>query len=369
MSQSIEHTRTQSLETAIQTLERGKRRTWWRRCGNKESGFQYLAATGALITDAECVERIRRLAIPPAWTEVRIAPSSRSPLQAVGIDASGRVQYIYLAREAERRQNLKYERIERFGQHLPLLRRVTNEHIAAEGLGKERVLAVVVRLINDLYFRLGSESSVQRYKTFGVTTLRNRHLQIKGNQLVFSFVGKHHIHHRRILVDEALARLIEEIKAIGGSKLFEYLGEDGKAYAIRPGDVNAYIKTAMGGEFSAKDFRTWGGTLLAAIYLAETGKAENDKQEKKNVVQVIKRVAEYLGNTPSVCRGCYVHPVVLDTYHRGVTLETFRRKAERIIRRQQPEYEVEELALLKLFEAVREEKGNGNVRQPAGCRT
>src|SRR5205814_1773006 len=271
---------------------------------------------------------------------------------AIGIDTSGRVQYIYHPQYAARQQRKKYEKIERFGEYLPALRRQTNEDINLEGFPRERVLAVVVRIINDLYFRIGSEKSVKRYRTYGVTTLRNQHLEIKrGSRLYFNFVGKHHIRQRVVHVDEELAALIGDIKKIGGSKLFNYYDADGKVRAIRPRDVNEYIKAATTPEFSAKDFRTWGGTLLAAVELAEIGKAEDEQQAKRNLVKAVKRVAERLGNTPTVCRSCYIHPQVIESYEQGVTLAEFRRRVERSIKRIQPEYEVEEMALLKLLRA------------------
>ena len=337
-------------KSALSIVERGARARWWRRRGSKRRGFSYEDAVGRPITAEAELERIQSLSVPPAWANVRISPRARSRLQAIGVDTKGRVQYLYHAQYAARQQQKKYEKIIRFGEQLPLLRRRTNEDIARDDLSRERVLAVVVRLINDLYFRMGSELSVKRYRTYGVTTLRNRHLEIKrGGRLTFSFVGKHHIHHRRIIVDEELATLMADIKAIGGSKLFNYLGEDGKAHPVRPRDVNEYIKAATSQEFSAKDFRTWGGTLNAAIELAEMGKAEDERAAKRNLVQAVARVAERLGNTPTVCRSCYIHPAILDGYLKGVTLEEFRRKVERSIKRIQPEYEVEEVALLKLL--------------------
>jgi DNA topoisomerase-1 len=304
------------------------------------------------VTDAAQLERIRQLVIPPAWRHVRVAPSPRSRLQAVGIDTAGRIQYKYHPAFAARQQQKKYAKIVRFGEALPLLRRLTNEHIALDGFPRQRVLAIVIRLINDLYFRVGSEHSVKRYRTYGVTTLRNRHLDIqRGGRLVFSFVGKHHIRHRRIIVDEELATVMRDLKALGGPKLFEYTDDDGKIKPITPRDVNEYIKAVAGPEFSAKDFRTWGGSLLAAIRLAEAGQTDSERQAKRNVVQVVKQVAEHLGNTPSVCRSCYIHPAVLERYSEGVTLETFRPRRTRRIQRLQPEYEPEELALLKLLRA------------------
>lgn len=337
-------------QSAIETIERGARARWWRRRGSKRRGFWYEDAAGRRITKEEDRARIASLVIPPAWKHVRISPKAGSRLQAIGLDTSDRVQYLYHTQFAARQQRRKFEKIERFGEYLPPLRRKTNEDIARLDLSRERVLAVMVRLINDLYFRVGSEESVKRYRTYGVTTLRNRHLEIKrGGRLIFTFVGKHHIRHRRIIVDEELASLMNDIKKIGGSKLFNYLDEEGKARPLKPRDVNEYIKAATAQEFSAKDFRTWGGTLLAAVELAEIGKAEDERQAKRNLAQAVKRVAEHLGNTPTVCRNCYIHPAVLERYLQGRTLEEFRRRVERSIRRIQPEYEVEEQALLKFL--------------------
>jgi DNA topoisomerase-1 len=341
-----------SAKSAVEIVERGSRARWWRRRGSKGRGFWYEEFEGKRITDEAALERIRSLVIPPAWSHVRISPAPRSRMQVVGIDTSGRVQYKYHPSFTARQQQKKYEKVLRFGERLASLRRLTNEHISLEGFPRNRVLAIVIRLINDLYLRVGSEASVKRYRTYGVTTLRNRHLEIKrGGRLVFSFVGKHHIRHRRVIVDEELAGLLRDLKALGGAKLFEYIDDEGRIRPITPRDVNDYIKAAAGPEFSAKDFRTWGGTLLAAVHLAETGRAEDERVAKRNIVQVVKRVAEHLGNTPTVCRNCYIHPLVFDRYLAGVTLEEFRLKAERYIRRLQPEYEVEEQALLKLFSA------------------
>jgi len=333
-------------------VERGSRARWWRRRGSKARGFWYEDPKGRRVTDEAHLERIRSLVLPPAWKYVRISPSARSPLQAVGVDKMGRLQYKYHPSFAARQQEKKFKKIERFGELLPSLRRLTNEHIALEGFPRERVLAIVIHLINDLYLRVGSEDSVKRYRTYGATTLRNRHLEIKpGGQLIFSFVGKHHIHHRRIIVDEELASVMRDLKALGGPKLFEYVGEDGRIHPVTPRDVNEYIKVATSPEHSAKDFRTWGGTLMAAMQLAEKGKPENEKQARQNIVQAVKSVAEHLGNTPTVCRKCYVHPAVFERYAEGITLREFRPKAQRYIRRLQPEYEPEELALLKMFRA------------------
>ena len=209
-----------------------------------------------------------------------------------------------------------------------------------------------MRLINSLYMRVGSEKSVRHYKTFGITTLQNRHLTIDRNgKLVFDFVGKSHIKHRKILVDKELAAVMLELKEIGPArKLFHYVAEDGTLRSIKPSDVNSYVKESTSDEFSSKDFRTWGGTLLAALELAELGPAEDEKEIKHRLVRAIKRVAEQLGNTPTVCRSSYVHPLVIDSYGKGITIAEFEPRRVRRIRLSQADYEPGEQALLKLLE-------------------
>jgi DNA topoisomerase I len=337
---------------ARQTIERGRRAKWIRRRGAKSRGFFYTDAAGKRVKDEATLERIKALVIPPAWRHVRISPAVGSAIQAVGMDTTGRIQYLYHNKFSDRQQRKKFAKIERFGEHLPQLRAMTNEHISLEGFPREKVLAVVLRLINSLYMRVGTEKSAHHYRTYGITTLQNKHLEIKrGGELVFDFVGKSHIKHRKVLVDEELATVMKDLKQLGGArKLFHYLDADGKARPIKPGDINAYIKQATLPEFSSKDFRTWGGTLLAAIELAEIGKAEDERQLKKNIVQAVKTVAEQLGNTPTVCRASYIHPIVLSAYESGVTIDEFRpRSGRRIRRRVEGEYDPEEKALLRLL--------------------
>lgn len=341
------------IKKARTIVEKGRRARWWRRRGAKSKNFKYVDIEGNVIKDEAHLERIKSLVIPPAWKYVRISPSMSSSLQAVGVDMTGRVQYLYHSKFRQKQEKKKFRKIEKFGEHLPGLRKLTNEHINLEGFPREKVLAVMLRLINSLYIRLGTEKSVKHYKTYGITTLQNRHLEVKrGGKLVFSFVGKHHIKHRKILVDKELAALMQELKAIGGArKLFNYLDENKKPRPIKPKDINEYLKTATTPEFSAKDFRTWGGTLLAAVELAEIGMAEDKKILKKNIVQAVKKVAEQLGNTPTVCRGSYIHPTILKSYEKGITLDEFRPKRKRSISRIEKEYEPEEKALMKLFQS------------------
>ena len=342
------------VKAARERVESGKQANWWRRKGSKSRGFKYLDKDGKQINDEAHLERIKHLVIPPAWKSVRISPFASSKLQAVGIDSNGRIQYLYHHKFTEKQSKKKFQKIEKFGEHLPNLRKVTNEHINLEGLPREKVLALMTRLINSLYIRIGSEKSVKQYRTFGITTLQNRHLEIgRGGKLVFNFVGKHHIKHRKVLVDEEFATIMKDLKTVGGArKLFNYLDENGKAHPVKPKDVNDYLKSATAPEFSAKDFRTWGGTILAALELADLGKAGEEKVLKKNILSAVKKVAEQLGNTPTVCRSSYIHPTVIKSYEAGITLDEFNEKKSRKVKRIQAEYEPEELALMKLFKVA-----------------
>ncbi len=340
------------VEKARLSIETGKRGKWWQRKGGKSKGFKYFDKTGAEVKDEKGLERIKSLVIPPAWKHVRISPTASGNLQALGMDTNGRIQYLYNPKFREKQERRKFLKIEKFGEHLPKLRKITNEHLALEGFPREKVLAVMMRLINSLYIRVGTEDSVKRYKTYGITTLQNRHLEVKrGGKLVFNFVGKHHIAHRKVLVDGELAAIMRDLKTIGKArKLFNYLDEKGNPHPIKPSDINECLKEITAPNFTAKDFRTWGGTLLAAIILAEIGAAEEEKTTKKNIVTAIKKVAEHLGNTPAVCRASYIHPTILKSYEAGVTLAEFEKKKKRIVKFSQAEYEMEEKALMKLFE-------------------
>ena len=312
-------------------------------------------ALGGRVSDETSLDRIRALVIPPAWRMVRISPAASSRIQALGVDTTGRIQYLYHPQFAARQQKKKFEKIERFGTFLPALRKATNEHLALEGFPREKVLALMTRLINQLYIRMGGEKSASTFKTYGITTLQNRHLVIgRGGKLVFEFVGKSYIKHRKVLVDKDLAAVMSELKALGKSrKLFHYQDAEGQPRPVRPSDVNSYIKSITCGDFSAKDFRTWGATLLAAVELAQIGRAETEAEMKKNVVRAVKRVAEQLGNTPTVCRGSYIHPVVIKAYEKGIILEDFAPTRNRRTTRTQADYEPGEASLLRLFEAFR----------------
>ena len=340
-------------ERARSTIEKGRRKTWWRRTGNTSRTFKYLDQQGNAVRDKDAIQRIRSLVIPPAWQFVRINPFAAGKIQAVGMDSTGRVQYIYHPTFSARQKKNKFARMERFGAMLPKLREATNRDIALEGLPREKVLAVVMRLINSLYFRVGTDHSARHYKTFGITTLQKRHLT-RGNKgkLSFQFVGKSHIEHRKVIVDEELAAIVKELLNIKrGRKLFRYLSEDGKPRPVTPSQINAYIKAATGPEFSSKDFRTWGATVLTAAELAIAGVADTETEKKRRMVSVIKRVAEELGNTPAVCRESYVHPTVLKAYAAGTTIDEFRPRADRRIKRKAEDLDPEEKAVMRLLQS------------------
>ena len=307
------------------------------------------------ITDEESISRIRSLAIPPAWKYVKISPAASGKLQAVGIDTTGRIQYIYHPRFTEDQQRKKFTKIERFGTFLPRLRHATNEHISREGFPREKVLAVILRLINSLYFRVGTEQSVRQYKTYGITTLRNRHLRFgKKGELIFEFVGKSHVKHRKVLADQELAEILLELKGFGTSrKLFHFCDEDGRTRPVKPKHINDYLKSITAPEFSSKDFRTWGATLLTAVELAHLGNSDDERQQKAHMNKAIRRLAENLGNTPAVCRSSYIHPTVLTAYADGVILDQFRPRKVRKSRRLEAELEPEERSLLNLLSSYR----------------
>lgn len=338
-------------------IERGRRAKWWKRKGGKVSGFKYFDCDGNAIKDETILERIKSLVIPPAWKYVRICPSPTGRLQVVGMDGKGRIQYRYHPSHERKMQRKKFAKVEEFGAYIPKLREATSEHLMLDGLPKEKVLAAVLRLINSLYFRVGTDLSEKHYKTFGITTLHKKHLTIKPKgKLEFEYVGKSHVEHRKVLVDEELAAIVKEISALPrGRKLFRYLDEHGKPRPITPAQVNSYLKSITDPKFSSKDFRTWGGTLLTAIELAEAGPAETEAEAKKNLVEVVKKVAEELGNTPAVCRNSYIHPIVLDSYTKGITISEFQPSNNRRIKRIQKGLEPEEAALLGLFK-----NGNGS---------
>jgi DNA topoisomerase-1 len=327
----------------------------WTRKGRK-GAFRYFDQAGKLITDPAKIERIEKLAIPPAWKNVWISPSGRGKLQATGYDKAGRKQYIYHVDFRASQEQAKYDKLIRFAEKLPELRATMAEHLDKDELDRERVSAIALRLINLGWFRVGSERYVRESGTYGITTLSRRHVTVRGNRVMLSFRGKHKIQVRTTLVDKELADAMKDLLQLKGARVFQYVWE-GTAYNLTSKRLNDYVKLYMGDEFSAKDFRTWGGTLTAAVALAERaqreGFPETKTDEKRSVSAVMRRVAQQLGNTPAVCRASYVSPAVVDQYLEGRTIEDFRPRHLRVVGARQVGLDPEEQALLSLLRSWR----------------
>jgi DNA topoisomerase I len=324
----------------------------WRRAGSRRR-FRYLDAGGREITDEAKLARVAALAIPPAWKDVWISPNARAKLQATGVDAAGRTQYLYHPAYRARQEQAKYDKLIRFAEKLPELRRAMDEHMDRDDLCSERVCAIAVTLINLGWFRVGAERYAKQSRTFGITTLRKRHVTIRGNRIAFRYRGKHSIQVHTAIVDAGLASALRELVAIdGGARLFRY-ERDGTIYPLDARKLNDYIRTYMGDEFSAKDFRTWGGTLVASIALAERGLPETATEQKRVIAGVMRKVGDQLGNTPAVARASYVSPAVIDQYLDGRTIDDFRPRHLRIVGARNTELEPEEAALLSLLRSWR----------------
>jgi DNA topoisomerase-1 len=278
------------------------------------SGFFYRDPAGKRITDPDELRRIKSLAVPPAWTEVWICPHPNGHIQAVGRDARGRKQYRYHLEWRHVRDETKYERMLAFGQALPRIRRRVEADLSRPGLPREKVLAAVVRLMERTLARVGNPEYAKENHSFGLTTLQNRHVRITGGRVELDFRAKHGIRHHSVVADRKLARILKNCRDLPGSELFQYIDEEGERHAVGSEDVNDYLREVARCDITAKDFRTWAGTNLALLEIAAAGP---EPATKKAVVEVVKRVAEQLGNTPAVCRGCYIHPRVLSGWADG----------------------------------------------------
>ncbi len=292
-------------------------------------GFTYIGPDGRPVKDPAVLGRIRSLAIPPAWTDVWISPDPRGHIQATGRDDRGRKQYRYHPEWRRVRDETKYGRLIAFAQALPALRERIESDLRRPALDRRKVLATVVRLLETTCIRIGNEEYARLNRSFGLTTLRTRHLKIEGTTLRFKFRGKSGKQHVVHLRDRRLARIVKRISELPGQELFHYVDEEGMACTVSSEDVNAYLREVCGQDFTAKDFRTWAGTVLCMVALRELGPAEKKAHIKRNVVQAIRQVAERLGNTPAICRHSYVHPAILECYTDGTMfamLEQWQRK-------------------------------------------
>jgi DNA topoisomerase-1 len=328
------------------------RKGGWRRLGSR-GRFRYVDARGNRIEDEEKLERIQSLVIPPAWKDVWISASPSAKLQATGVDAAGRKQYLYHPRFRAQRDQEKFDKLIRFAERLPDLRVAMAEHMDNEVLDRERVSAIASRLINRGWFRVGTERYAKASRTFGITTLRKSHVTVRGHRIAFHFQTKHRAVVRTTLVDEELADAIRELLALPrGQRLFRYEW-DGGLCALTGARLNDYVRAYLGDEFTAKDFRTWGGTLIAAIALAEHGVSETETEAKRTITAVMRQVGKELGNTPTVARSSYVSPAVIDQYLDDTTIEDFRPRHLRVVGARDVGLDREEQALLSLLRSWR----------------
>lgn len=317
-------------------------------------GFRYVGPDGRPMRDPEVMRRIKSLAIPPAWTNVWICANPNGHLQATGRDARGRKQSRYHPRWREVRDETKYHRMLVFGSVLPAIRTRVEQDLALPGLPREKVLAAIVRLLETTFIRVGNNEYAKQNGSYGLTTLRNKHVSVKGATVTFDFKGKSGIDHNIDLRDRRLAAIIKRCQDLPGYELFQYIDPDGNRHSVDASDVNDYLRQITNEDFTAKDFRTWAGTVLACAMLREFEPAETQTQAKKNVVEAIKRVATRLGNTPSVCRKCYVHPAVLESYMGGALVQAAKQdvthEVEKEIDKDPSSLRHEEKDLLKMLE-------------------
>lgn len=329
-------------------------RVGWTRRGSKSRGFRYYDAKGRELTDPAILERIDKLRIPPAWRNVSISPRASAKLQATGYDKAGRKQYLYSAEYRAQQEEAKYDKLLRFGERLPEMRGAMASDMDGDALDRDRVCAIALRLINHGWFRPGAERYAKESKTYGITTLRKRHVSVRGSRIRLDFQGKHRVRVRSVHVDAELAAAIRELLALkGGGRLFRFRTSEGELANLTERHLNEYVRAHMGDEFTVKDFRTWGGTLLAAIGLAEHGPPESPTQAKKVVAAVCRSVAGELGNTPAVCRASYISPPVIAQYLDGRTIDDFRARHLRVVSARDTDLDREEQALLSLLRSWR----------------
>src|SRR5688572_23858210 len=307
-------------------LKPGIRRT------RRGRAFAYVDSSGKRVRAAAELARIRGLVIPPAWRDVWICTDARGHLQATGRDARGRKQYRYHPRWREVRDETKYDRVIGFAHALPMIRRKTAEHLRRQGLPREKVLATVVRLLEKTLIRVGNDEYARSNRSYGLTTLRDGHVDVKGPRVRFSFRGKSGVEHEIDLNDHRLAKIVKQCRDLPGYDLFQYVDENGERQTVGSGEVNAYLKEITGQDLTSKDFRTWAGTVLAAQLLREFEAFTSDAQARRNIVAAVEMVAKRLGNTKAVCRKSYIHPAIFDAYMDGSMLDSIAQRAKKVAR-------------------------------------
>jgi DNA topoisomerase-1 len=331
-------------------MPKRKLQNWWKRTGARKR-TRYVGLDGKTLRGEETLKRLKALRIPPAWTDVHISPDPDRKVQAYGFDAAGRKQYIYSSKHVQKRDTRKWRKLKSVSAALPIIRDKTNEHLKRSNLDREKVHATVVRLICRAYFRAGSERYAVENKTFGISTLRKKHVEISGNNLIFNYIGKRSIDQRQFVADTPLVEIIEQLLSLPGDRLFQYLDDNDDVKPVTGASVNRYLKEVVGDRITSKDLRTFGGTVRAATILADIGPASTKTEIKRNLALACKLVSLDLGNTPTICKKAYIHPAVLDEYARaGRTVTNMRRSKRRVSAVEPIEYYPEEAALIRFLE-------------------
>ena len=312
--------------------------------------FAYFDDDGNKVSDPDTLARIKSLVIPPAWTDVWISPITYGHLQATGRDVKGRKQYRYHPRWRQVRDETKYTRMISFGHVLPQIRERVVADMSQTGLPRSKVLATIVRLLETTLIRVGNEEYARSNDSYGLTTMRDKHVDVSGTKVSFQFRGKSGKFHSIDVKDSRMATIVRRCRDLPGYDLFQYIDEEGKKQDVRSEDVNGYLREITGEEFTAKDFRTWAGTVLAAMALQEFEEFDSNTQAKKNILRAIETVSERLGNTPAICRKCYVHPAVIDAYLSGTMLDTLKQRAEQEMVESLASLRPEEAAVLALLQ-------------------
>jgi DNA topoisomerase-1 len=329
------------------------------------TGFAYSRADGSKLSEPSVLNRIRSLAIPPAWTEVWICPWADGHIQATGRDAKGRKQYRYHVRFRKIREGTKYEHVVAFADALPAIREKVREHMALRGLPREKVLATVVHLLESTMIRIGNDEYAKRNNSYGLTTLKNRHVAVDGNEVRFRFTGKGGKQWSLRVRDRRIAKIIKTCQELPGQELIQYVDDEGNCRDVTSSDVNGYLREITGKDFTAKDFRTWAGTVLAAMALNELESFDSAAQAKRNLRAAIEKVSARLGNTPTICRKCYVHPEVLNSYMDGNLVLELKLEAESELRNGMESLKPEEAAVLTLLRSRLAKEAEGSRKQPA----
>ncbi|MEZ0390215.1 MAG: DNA topoisomerase IB, partial [Verrucomicrobium sp.] len=314
------------------------------------TSFSYLDADWKVLKSAGILSRIKALAIPPAWENVWICPWENGHLQATGRDARGRKQYRYHTGWRAQRDDTKFHHILSFAKVLPKIRRRVNRDLKRKEMSRDKILATVVRLLETTLIRIGNDEYARENGSYGLTTMHNRHVKVKGAGISFSFMGKSGKRHQINVQDKALAKTVRRCQDLPGQELFAYEDEEGEVRDVTSQDVNDYLRAIAGEEYTAKDFRTWAGTVLAALALREFEVFTSQAQAKKNILTAIESVASMLGNTPAVCRKCYVHPGILNSYLQGATIETVKQRMSMKVRGSLRQLRPEEAAVFVLLQ-------------------